>query len=141
MTELSMTRLYALRAAYLILGGGLALTIWPRLLDQPADWPVMGSVVAAMLGGLSLMALLGLRYPLRMLPILLFEFAWKAIWLGLVALPRWLDGSLDDRMMATVADCAVIAILMPLIPWRHVVATYVRAPGTPWRTAGTAKPA
>lgn len=69
----------------------------------------MNSVVAAMLGGLSLLAVLGLRYPLQMLPILLFELAWKAIWLTMVALPLWTAGQLDARTTSTVVDC--------LMPW------------------------
>ena len=44
---------------------------------------------------MSVLALLGLRYPLRMLPILLFEVAWKLTWLGVVALPLWSEDKLD----------------------------------------------
>lgn len=139
MTEVSITRLNALRAAYLILGGGLVLTLWPSLLNPPPGWPVMSSVATAMLCGLSVLALLGLRHPLQMLPVLLFEFTWKVIWVGFVALPRWLSGAMDDRTMTTLIECAVVLILVPLVPWRHVVATYIRKPGSPWRAAGTAQ--
>lgn len=132
-TDISMTRLYALRAGYLLVGGGLAVTIWPTLVSHDADWPLMNGVVGAMLGAVSLLALLGLRYPLQMLPVLLFELVWKTLWLSLVALPLWLSGQLDERTMATITDCAVAVVLIPLIPWRHVVARYIRAPGTPWR--------
>jgi hypothetical protein len=34
---------------------------------------------------MSLLAFLELRYPVRLLPILLFECAWKLIWLAVVA--------------------------------------------------------
>jgi hypothetical protein len=49
--------------------------------------PVMEGVVACLLTAMSLLAFLGLRYPVRTLPILLFEVAWKAIWIAAVAVP------------------------------------------------------
>lgn len=133
MTDLSLIRLHALRAGYLLVGGGLLVTVWPSLIDQRPDWPLMNSVVAAMLGAVSLLALLGLRYPLQMLPILLFELAWKAIWLGLVALPLWASDRLDERTVATVIDCLVAVLIIPIIPWGHVARSYVLAPGARWR--------
>ena len=48
-------------------------------------WGLAEGTVVAMLVAMSVLALLGLRYPQRMLPILLFEVGWKLIWLGLVA--------------------------------------------------------
>ncbi|HYE52855.1 MAG TPA: hypothetical protein VEB20_24880 [Azospirillaceae bacterium] len=135
MTEVSIVRLNVLRAAYLLVGLGLAVTIWPRLLSHGPDWPLMNSVVAALLGGVSVLALLGLRYPLQMLPVLLFELVWKSIWLSLVAAPLWLAGQMDERTMGTVTDCLVTVVILPAIPWGYVVATYVKAPGAPWRGA------
>jgi hypothetical protein len=46
------------------------------LLAHGAGGLEKGTVVA-MLVAMSVLALLGLRYPQRMLPILLFEVAWK----------------------------------------------------------------
>jgi 3-hydroxybutyryl-CoA dehydrogenase len=44
---------------------------------------------------MSLLALLGLRDPVRLLPVLLFETGWKVLWLSLVALPRAVAGDVD----------------------------------------------
>ena len=35
--------------------------------------------------------------------------------------------------MTTVFECLLAIILIPLIPWDHVVRTYVTKPGTRWR--------
>jgi hypothetical protein len=133
MTDLSLWRLYLLRAGYLLIFVGLALMIWPSLIHHREGWPLMNSVVSALLAAVSVLAALGLRYPLQMLPVLLFELAWKSIWLVAVAWPLWRAGPLDPDTMETVRDCLVTAILIPLIPWDYVIANYVKKPGDRWR--------
>jgi hypothetical protein len=134
MTEVSLFRLYLLRAMYLFILAGLVLTIWPLLISHSSEWPLMNGVVAAMLGAVSLLAALGLRYPLQMLPVLFFELIWKLIWLIAVALPLWSAGEMDESTLQTVKDC-IPAILIPLIlPWRYVIAHYVKRPTDRWQT-------
>ena len=135
MPEVSLFRLYVLRAVYLFVAVGIALTIWPRLISPPPQWPLMNGVVCALLGAVSVLALLGLRHPLRMLPVLLFELIWKAIWLTLVALPLWRAGALDAATMATVRDCVPAVILLLAIPWRYAISRYVTGPGERWTAA------
>jgi hypothetical protein len=132
MTELSTLRLTLLRTAYLVLVVGLGLTIWPTILDPGHGWSLMGGVVTSMLGAMSALALIGLRHPLKMLPLLFFELTWKTIWLLRVALPLWSAGRLDDATTETVYECLLIAIFPFLIPWRYVFATYVKKAGDPW---------
>lgn len=95
MTEVSTFRLYLLRAAYLLFAVGLGSTIWPQILHHPTPWPLWHGVGCSLLAAVSALWLLGLRYPLKMLPLFLFELAWKAIWLIAVALPLWLVHQMD----------------------------------------------
>ena len=69
---------------------------------------------------------------LQMLPILLFELVWKTIWLIAVALPLWSANQINAQTWGTVTDCLLAAILIPMIPWRYVIAEYVRKPGDRW---------
>ena len=133
MNQISLARLYLLRLAYLIFGGGLILVKWPMLLSHDASWPLWEGVSSSLLGAMALMALLGLRYPLQMLPILLFEFVWKIIWGTLVFLPLWQSGQVSDAAATVAVNCLVVIMFIPLVPWDYVVATYLRAPGAPWR--------
>ncbi len=132
MTEVPVWRLYALRAGYLLLVVGLGLTIWPSLVHHDHPWLLPQGVVHAMLGALSALAILGLRYPLRMLPLLLFEVAWKAIWLVVIALPLWTAHQLDPATTETAFECLMAVIFLVLVPWRYVFSTYVMKRGDRW---------
>jgi hypothetical protein len=138
MTEVSLFRLYALRAGYLLIAVGLAATVWPIVINHSPQWPLMNSVACSLLAAVSVLAAVGIRYPLQMLPVLLFEIVWKSIWLIAVALPLWSANQIDARTWETVRDCLFGAILIPLIPWRYVISQYVTKPGDHWRrTAAT----
>lgn len=117
-------RLNLLRAAYLLLIVGLGLVIWPSILDPDEALSGNRSVIIAMLGALSLLSLIGLAHPLRMLPLLFWEIAWKAIWLLRVALPQWAGGGLDEATMATAIECVPVVLIVAAIPWDHVWRTY-----------------
>ena len=87
--EVSLPRLYVLRATYLLLVVGLGASIVPLLISHA---PTARGVIPSLLGGVWLLAFIGLKYPLRMLPLLMFEFAWKTIWLLAFGLPQWSAG-------------------------------------------------
>ena len=125
-------RLNLMRVGYFVMVAGLAVTKWPELLAHE-PWELMHGTVLTMLVAMSVLALLGLRYPQKMLPILLFEVAWKALWLGVVALPLWLDGDLSGATREQVVKVLWVTIVVAVIPWRHVVRQLVLARGDNWR--------
>ena len=132
MNEVSPARLWAMRVMYLVMALGIGLTIWPLIVSHGPELPRMTGVAFALLGTIGLLSLLGLRYPLQMIPLLLFELIWKAIWLAAFAGPRWLDGTLDEGMRSTIFDTSLGLVLILVIPWRYVWANYVARPGDPW---------
>ena len=128
MTEVSPIRLWVMRAMYLVMAVGIGLFIWPLIISHGSDLPRMTGVAQALIGTIGLLALLGLRYPLQMIPLLLVELIWKMIWLAAFAAPRWLDGTLDAGMRSTIFDTSLGAILIVVIPWGYVWRHYVTAP-------------
>jgi hypothetical protein len=131
----SLWRLHVLRAFYAIMAFGLATVVWPSIVSPPSDMSLPGTVVHALLGGVGVMALLGIRYPLRMLPLLIFELVWKLIWVAAYALPWWQSGQLSPAATENLFQCAFGIVLIPLVlPWRHVIHQYLRGPGDPWRS-------
>lgn len=130
--RVSVFRLWIMRAMYLVMAVGIGNMIWPSIITHDDTLPRMTGVAWALLGTIGLLSVLGLRYPLRMVPLLLFEFTWKMIWLAAFAAPRWLDGTLDDAMRQTTFETALGGILLLVIPWRYVWTNYITSRGDPW---------
>ena len=138
MNGVSTLRLYLLRAMYLLIAAGLAVTIWPHIVSPPDIEANPTTVVRALLGALAVLSLLGLRYPLKMLPLLLFELLWKLIWVMASAVPMWLGPGLNKYASETLFACLMGVVLVPLvIPWGYVIQQYARSPGDPWKKPKT----
>jgi hypothetical protein len=129
---LSVARRNLMRAGYLFMGIGLVLVKWP-LLPGAHNRPLYEGVTISLLIALSLLAFLGLRYPSKLLPVLLFEVIWKLLWLASVALPKARQGDLDTATTNVVVSCSLVVVIIAVIPWRHVVRMYVMAPAEGWR--------
>lgn len=132
-SELSLFRLYTLRACYLILAGGLGAYVWPTVIHHTSQLAAANGVRFALLGGLGAAALLGFRYPVRMVPLLLFEMTWKAVYLVFFALPLWSAHQITAAVAEDIQAVAMVVIFIPLIPWRLVAAQYLLAPGDRWK--------
>ena len=134
MSEVSTFRLYLLRATYLLIVVGLGSMIWPGVIHHTDAWALRYGDEASLLAGVSVLALLGIRYPLKMLPLLLFELTWKTIWLIAIALPLWSAGQVDADTQETIKACLMGVVLMPIvIPWPYVWANFVKQPADRWK--------
>lgn len=90
-------------------------------------------MISALLGALAVVAALGNRFPLKMLPILLFELFWKVIWIVAYALRMQLDSGLDDYAAQTLLACLMGVVSVTIVlPWRYVFTRYFRAAAEPW---------
>lgn len=131
--EVSLFRLYTLRAAYFVMAAGLGAFIWPAVFHHTNEFAIARGIQIALLAGLGASAALGLRYPLQMLPVLLFEFTWKAIYLIAFALPLWSAHQINRATAEDIKSVLMVVILVPLVPWRYVFSNYVLKPGDRWK--------
>ncbi|HEX4535690.1 MAG TPA: hypothetical protein VH140_01980 [Candidatus Acidoferrum sp.] len=129
-SEVSLARLYVLRAMYLVLVIGGAIVFLPQLIGHELT---ARGVIPSMLGGLWVLACFGVRYPLQMLPILLFELVWKTIWLIDYGLPQWRAGVQTTQFAEDFKAIALGVILIPIIPWGYVFRHYLKMRGPRWR--------
>jgi hypothetical protein len=129
-TEVSNTRLYLIRALFLVNFVLLGADVWPTILNHSGAWDPVRAAAFSFWGALSLLSALGLRYPLAMLPLLLLQLLYKAIWLLAIALPQWSEfqsvGLTQAMLVGLVLDLIVI-------PWSFVLNNYIRKPGDRWK--------
>lgn len=135
MNHVSVFQLYLLRAMYLLVVIGLGLSVLPDVFSSAkpfAMWSDAETVQTSMLGAFWLLSMLGLRYPLQMLPILLWELVWKTLWLLTVPLPRYLNGTFDESLMPNVIAIGMVVLVYLVLPWGYLYQQYVKQPGTAW---------
>jgi hypothetical protein len=130
--ELSLLRLNLMRGGYLLMVVGLVAVKWP-LLPQADTLPLFEGVTLCLLTTMSLLAFLGLRYPVKLLPVLLFESTWKLLWLALVALPQATGGDLDSATSEVAVNSSLVVVILAVTPWGYVWRNYVSAEGDRWR--------
>jgi hypothetical protein len=130
-SELSLLRLYVMRAIYFLIAFAEGSQVVPALFVHE---PTARGVIPALLSGLCLLCVLGLRYPQKMLPLLMFEMAWKTIWFFAFGLPQYLSGQVPPTFAEDFKAITVGVVIMPfVIPWGYVWRHYVKAAGDRWR--------
>lgn len=133
---LSLGRINLMRVGYLIMGVGLAATKWPSLFNRDEPWQLYEGTTTYLLVAMGLLALIGLRYPVKMLPLLVFESVWKVMWLLIVARPLWMADQMDSATSEVASACLWVVIVIAVTPWRYVLQQYLTAPGDPWHRRG-----
>ena len=128
--ETSMFRLYLMRLLYALNFVMLGLSVWPELINHAGAWDPVKGVAFSFWAALSALSVLGLRYPLKMVPLLLLQMLYKSIWVIAVALPLW-STFRSIELTKIMAMGAVVDLVV--IPWPYVIANYMKKPGDRWR--------
>jgi hypothetical protein len=131
--ELSALRRNLLRVPYVIMALGLAVFMWPHVITHTPAEAAENGVRFSLLAGLGLLAAIGIRYPVKMLPVLIFEFTWKTLYLLAYALPLYLSHQVPNSVAADTFAVAMVVILIPFTPWDYIVTNFITKRGEPWR--------
>jgi len=111
----------------------LALSMWPYMIDPGELIDPVEGVGDAFWTAISTLAVLGIRYPLSMLPLLFLQFAYKLVWLVFVAWPLWQAGQLDPASDQLFRSMAIgVALDLVLVPWLYAARRYA-LPVFNWR--------
>lgn len=76
---------------------------------------------------------LGVRHPIGMLPILMFEVAWKALWLALVAMPHLVANDLVGARESLLFSILFVVPIIAVTPWDFVWKRFATTPGERWK--------
>jgi hypothetical protein len=96
-------------------------------------WDEWKGVAKSMLAALALMSLLGVRYPMQMLPLMLYEMAWKTVFILFIVGRHWLTGTIPPDIEGVFWECIGIVIMYFVVPWRYIWARYFAQPMEAWR--------
>ena len=129
--EVPLWRLHLLRGMALVFAVLGFFVHLPWLIDPEPD---RRGMLDSMLVGLWILSFFAIRYPLQLLPLFLFEFAWKTVWLLAFGLPQWTAGRADPQLSEDIWAIGLGPLVFGLlIPWGYVWRHYVTAPSERWR--------
>jgi hypothetical protein len=118
--------IYLLRLMFILMVLFLGKQSWTYILTFKGAWNPTDAMAWCIWGSYSVLAILGILHPLKMLPIVILEIFYKVLWLMVVAYPLWssnhLSGSTAEGM-----TYAFLWVVLPIIamPWRYFFRTYV----------------
>jgi hypothetical protein len=106
---------------------GVGIIVLPEMIKAKLPWPVEEPTAFGIVGSIyvacGLLAILGLRSPLKFVPLLLMQLFYKAVWFIGVALPLWASGHFPIYAlpMAIIFATFIVGDLIA-IPFSYVFA-------------------
>jgi hypothetical protein len=129
-TGVSTFRLYLLKFFYCMAVPFLGIQVWTELFTHEGPWQPLPAVAFSFWAAFSALALLGIRHPLKMIPLLVLQFSYKLIWLIIVAYPLWSANQLagSPALALTKANAMGLVLDVLIIPWPYVLKNFILKP-------------
>lgn len=124
--ELSLFRVNLMRGLYFLTFIGLAKQAWTEILFPVEALGYLEGVAFSFWASYATLMVIGVRYPLKMLPFLFLQLLYKATWALGVYLPMKSEGLVSPAAESFLWICVVAVILdLVVIPWAYVYRNYV----------------
>lgn len=119
-------QVYVMRLFFLLMFVFVAKDAWGKLISHEGDWTPEVAVAWCAMAAYTTLSGLGIFHTLKMMPIMLFMYLYKGLWLYFVAYPLWASGRLAGSPAEGWAQIFIM-IIVPMIftPWRYVFRTFV----------------
>ncbi|MES2328713.1 MAG: hypothetical protein V4539_03855 [Bacteroidota bacterium] len=121
----SKFRFYLLRFYYALNFMALGFQAWSEIFDHKGFWEPIPGIAYSFWAAFSLLAILGIIHPLKMLPLLLVQFTYKLIWSIVVAYPIWAAGKLPASHELTNIMVKGFLLDIFIIPWPYVLRNFI----------------
>jgi hypothetical protein len=120
---------YLLRLLFLLVFVFVGYDSWTYILNHKGSWDHVKAAAFCMWASYSLLSILGVLHPLKMLPIVIFEILYKTVWLIIVAYPLWSANQLAGSPAEGMTN-AFLWVVLPIVamPWKYAVDQYVLYP-------------
>jgi len=132
MTEDFKVRMNWLKAMYIYTifgagGLGLGMIVIPEVIKSMFGWPVEEPIIMGIVGSVyvafAILSILGLRSPLKFVPVLLLQLLYKSVWFIGVIVPLLILGQFPSYAIITAVIFATYIIGdLIAIPFSYVFA-------------------
>ncbi|MEM1124068.1 MAG: hypothetical protein AAGJ18_26765 [Bacteroidota bacterium] len=119
-------QVYMLKLFFLLMFVFAAKDAWVELFSHQGVWDPEIAIAWCAMAAYTTLSCLGIFHTLRMLPIMLFMFFYKGLWLIFVAYPLWQTEQLAGTAAGDWSQIFLIMVVpMLFTPWRYVFKTFV----------------
>ncbi len=118
--------IYLLRLMFILMVVFLGKDSWTHIFTFKGSWDPVNAMVWCIWASYSVLAILGIIHPLKMLPVVMLEIFYKVLWLIMVAYPLWKSNKLIGSTAESMTN-AFLWVLLPIVamPWRYFFRTYI----------------
>jgi hypothetical protein len=118
--------IYLLRLLFILMLVFLGKDSWTHIFAHKGVWNPMDAMAWCIWASYSVLSILGIIQPLKMLPIVMLEILYKVIWLILVAYPLWTSNQLAGSPAEGMTNVFLLVVLPILaMPWRYFFRKYI----------------
>lgn len=119
-------QVYVMKLFFALMFLVAAKDAWTKLLTHEGNWDVEVAVAWCAIAAYTTLSGLGIFHTLRMMPIMIFMFFYKGLWLLIVAYPLWSTNQLAGTPAGDWASIFIM-IVVPMLftPWKYVFNTLV----------------
>lgn len=119
-------KIYVMKLFFLLMFVFAAKDAWTELITHSGEWDPEIAIAWCSMAAYTTLSGLGIFHTLKMLPLMLFMYLYKGLWLFFVAYPLWAKEQLAGSSAEGWAQVFIIIVIpMLFTPWRYIFRTYV----------------